>query len=68
MVVLAFQENHAKRLTSNFSRIKSYHQCTRVFEINLLNIQSDENTRDELELYVLGKHKTNQGSYHECLY
>lgn len=61
-VVLAFQGNHAKSFATNFPPKKSNHRCDRAFEVSLIDPQPGIETKDRVEVYVLGIQKNRRGS------
>ena len=63
-VVLAFEGNHAKSFVSNFPPKKSNHRCQRAFEVSLLDPQPGLETKDHVEVYVMGIQKSRRGARH----
>eukprot|EP00535_Pseudo-nitzschia_heimii_P000538 CAMPEP_0197174818 /NCGR_PEP_ID=MMETSP1423-20130617/1196_1 /TAXON_ID=476441 /ORGANISM="Pseudo-nitzschia heimii, Strain UNC1101" /LENGTH=1269 /DNA_ID=CAMNT_0042623807 /DNA_START=90 /DNA_END=3896 /DNA_ORIENTATION=- len=63
-VVLAFEGNHAKSFVSNFPPKKSNHRCQRAFEVSLLDPQPGLETKDHIEVYVMGIQKSRRGARH----
>ena len=63
-VVLAFLGNHAKSFSSNFPPKKSNHRCVRAFEVSLVDPQHMKESRDTVELYIMGIQKTRRGAGH----
>ncbi|KAG7351855.1 calpain family cysteine protease [Nitzschia inconspicua] len=61
-VVLAFQGNHAKSFSTNFPPKKSNHRCLRAFEVSLIDPQPGIETKDRVEVYVLGIQKSQRGA------
>jgi len=61
-VVLAFEGNHAKSFVSNFPAKKSNHRCQRAFEVSLLDPQPGLETKDRVEVYVMGIQKSKRGA------
>ena len=61
-VVLAFEGNHAKSFVSNFPPKKSNHRCQRAFEVSLLDPQPGLETKDRVEVYVMGIQKSKRGA------
>jgi len=61
-VVLAFEGNHAKSFVSNFPPKKSNHRCQRAFEVSLLDPQPGLETKDRVEVYVMGVQKSKRGA------
>ena len=61
-VVLAHQGNHAKSFVSNFPQKKSNHRCTRAFEVCLLEPQPGLETKERVEVYVMGIQKSKRGA------
>lgn len=58
-VVLAFLGNHAKSFAASFPAKKSNQRCTTAFEVSLL-----DESREVVELYVMGIQKTRRGAGH----
>lgn len=64
-VVLAFLGNHAKSFASNFPQKTSNQRCVRAFEVSLLDAQEPGiDSRDTVELYIMGIQKTRRGAGH----
>lgn len=61
-VVLAFEGNHAKSFVSNFPPKKSNHRCQRAFEVSLLDPQPGLETKDRVEVFVMGIQKSKRGA------
>lgn len=61
-VVLAFRGNHAKSFVTNFATKKSNHRCVRAFEVSLIDPQPGIETKDRVEVYVMGIQKNRRGA------
>ncbi len=61
-VVLAFEGNHAKSFVSNFPPKKCNHRCQKAFEVSLLDPQPGLETKDRVEVYVMGIQKSKRGA------
>ncbi|KAL3911545.1 MAG: hypothetical protein SGARI_001597, partial [Bacillariaceae sp.] len=61
-VVLAFQGYHAKSFATNFPPKKSNHRCVRAFEVSLIDPQPGVETKDHVEVYVMGIQKNRRGA------
>ena len=51
-----------KSFVSNFPQKKSNHRCTRAFEVCLLEPQPDLETKEGVEVYVMGIKKSKRGA------
>jgi Calpain family cysteine protease/Ubiquitin interaction motif len=61
-IVLAFQGNHAKSFSTNFAPKKSNHRCVRAFEVSLIDPQPGIETKEQVEVYVMGIQKNRRGA------
>lgn len=61
-VVLAHQGNHAKSFISNFPQKINNHRCTRAFEVSLIDPQPGLETKERVEVYVMGIQKSKRGA------
>jgi len=61
-VVLAHIGNHAKSFVSNFPPKKSNHRCQRAFEVSLIDPQPGLETKERVEVFVMGIQKSRRGA------
>jgi len=61
-VVLAHPGNHAKSFVSNFPPKKSNHRCERAFEVSLIDPQPGMQSKERVEVYVMGIQKSRRGA------